>query len=208
MKKEKFVELWQIHAAEWHKGAFIRYQGESKPVSEFCNIKKNYGELVYKKYEAIKKLTKQLYFGDIDRRVNRFKRAAVIVYAINLTEPIEYINGYSEADIAVDKLLLKQRLAFHLGLHSIITQYPQDKVEQLCNSGDLFDFSIQSKGVGDENSDTFLEGIYKDIFFSGIYQNYNVLTMANVFLLITERSSRLSGFYNQPSVATHRKAEN
>ena len=198
MKKEKFLELWDTSVAEWQNNATVCYRNKNINVSEICSLKKEYGHKVYDMYDTIKNVSKRLYFGTTDARINRFKRAAVIVYAVSMMDPIEYKEGFCAEDVEVDKLLLKQRLAFHVGLYSIIMQYSKEIVEKQSEQGDLFDFSIESHGVGGEVSDTFLECVYKDIFYSEIYKNFNVLTMANVFLLITERSSRLSGL-SKPS---------
>ncbi len=194
MKKEKFVELWDKYAPQWYEKAVVHVDGCTHQVSEYCEVKDEYGEFLYETYEDIKHVTKKLYFESEENRVNRFKRAAILMYAINIADPLLYKNEYSEDDVEIGRLFLKQRLAFYIAQQSIIVQYPKNVVQPLIDERmPLYDLDIVSHGVGDGCSDTFTESIYKDLFFSGIYQNFNVLTMANVFVVLTERSSKLRG---------------
>ena len=85
---------------------------------------------------------------------------------------------------------MKQRLAFYVAIGSIIQDYSEEAVNAL--SKPYFDFENLGKRDIIDNEDTFLLSVYKDLFFAEVYQNYNVLTMANVFGLLTERASKLS----------------
>ena len=72
---------------------------------------------------------------------------------------------------------------------SILQDFDEKKIEECAKP--LFYFAeldAQSTISGD---DDFRLSLYKDLFFSEIYENYNVLTMANVYGLLTERCSHL-----------------
>lgn len=54
----------------------------------------------------------------------------------------------------------------------------------------IYDISSLDKGNNPEDDD-FLTSVYKDMFFSEIFYNYNVLTMANMLKLFTEKYTLL-----------------
>ena len=85
---------------------------------------------------------------------------------------------------------LKQRLAFYIAIGSIVQDYSEEDVSSLGKPH--FDFEDLGKCDIIDDEDTFLLSVYKDLFFSEVYENYNILTMANVFGLLTERASNLS----------------
>ena len=93
---------------------------------------------------------------------------------------------------------MKQRLAFYIGIGSIVQGFPEDAVKRVCaEPGKLFDFDTLDVNWSHTDQeiplekDDFLTSVYKDLFFSELYGNYNILTMANVFGLLTERASKL-----------------
>ncbi len=142
---------------------------------------------VYSNYKRIKSLVKNIYFKDKKSIISRYKRAAVITYAILLSDPIE---KKFQVTKNLDDLYLKQRLAFYMGIASIIQDFPQDQVENL--TGSLFQFDQLGKAFGNNaKEDDFLTSVYKDLMYAEIYKNYDVLAMANVFGLLTERASAL-----------------
>lgn len=184
MTEEKFVELWDGTVKEWVENCFeIRdSDGASQKVkfSQVCSVKKDACRRIYSNYLRIKALVKELYFKDKGKLISRYKRASVIIYAVIAGEdPLDY----KGEETKVEGLFLKQRFAFYLALTSIIQDY------EIAPDRPIFYFS--QLGVPTKNEDDFLTSVYKDIFFSEHYNNYNVLTMANMFGLLVERASTL-----------------
>lgn len=104
-------------------------------------------------------------------------------------------------DSAIDPYYLKQRLAFYVAVSSILQEYKKDEIQKKLDEGKkLFDAPRRSDIEKEAGVDSFFEGVYKDMFFAEVYHNYNVLTMANVFLLLTERASFLSELTPLPTV--------
>lgn len=196
MKLTTLKTLWDKYAGEWYKKDKVNIDGQLVPVSDLCSLKKSYEKILLQRYDKMKEIVKQSYFGNNIKHVNRYKRAAILAYVISSAEPIEFNKA---VPFGADEYFLKQRLAFYVAIGSIISDFPKDKVEAI--QGDLYDFYdlgfLNDKGAnpsqGSQDRDDFLTSVYKDLFFSEIYQNYNVLTMANVFGLLTEKSSKLAG---------------
>lgn len=195
MKQSTIKLLWDKYATEWHAKDKVNIDGKLVPVSDLCTLKKNYEKVLLQRYEKMKEIVKQSYFATNIKHVNRYKRAAILAYVISSAEPITYNQA---VPFGVDDYFLKQRLAFQVAIGSIIIDFPEDKVRAL--QGELFDYYdlgfLNDKGAnpiqGAQDRDDFLTSVYKDLFFSELYQNYNVLTMANVFGLLTEKSSKLA----------------
>lgn len=195
MKFSTIKSLWDKYANEWHKNEKVFINGQLVPVYDLCSLKQDYEKILLQRYDKMKEIIKQSYFATNIKHVNRYKRAAILAYVISSAEPITYNQA---VPFGVDDFFLKQRLAFYVALGSIVSDFPKAKVEAI--QGDLFDFYdlgfLNDKGVnpngGSQDRDDFLTSVYKDLFFSEIYQNYNVLTMANVFGLLTEKSSKLA----------------
>lgn len=187
MKKDIFCEFWNKWSSEWYK-ANIEVDGRLVPVADFCELVSNYGDVVYNYYETIKQIVKDSYFKDTSKRLSRYKRAAVVAYAINEASPLRYNDSSMQCDM--DSNFLKQRLAFFVALGSIIQDYSKQDVDALERP--YFDLKNLGKRDVIDGEDDFCQSVYKDLFYAGIYENYNVLTMANVFGLLTERASKLS----------------
>lgn len=187
MTEEKFVAFWNKHTQEWYENVCIKINNETYDIKDLCTLRRNYEKKVYKMYEQIKRKTKECYFQKPNgSRINRYKRAAVIAYAINKLSPVIY--NPSIPDIENKALFLNQRLAFYMAWVSIITDFPEEDVNKITL---ICDFAAIQKTSSPQEEDDFLISIYKDMYFSGIYRNYNVLTMANVFGLLTEHVSEL-----------------
>lgn len=188
MKKETFDTFWNLWTAEWLKGTF-KYKADDKQIVSLCRIKSKAGGAVFDEYEKMKETVKFAYFyplGDDDVKINRYKRAAVLSYLVLKSNPLIY--DYPEYDKKLDVYFLKQRLAFFIGIGSIIQSFDKSEVEKIQKP--IYNFS----DLGPKNpeyGDEFLMSVYKDMFFSELYDNYNVLTMANVYGLLTERASHL-----------------
>ena len=183
MYREKFEALWNSASNEWiHSALFKDENGEIKRVSDFCQVKSNYAAFLHERYEIIKTEIKKSYFYNSDKKLNRHKRAAVIVYTINSSNPLEYT---TENGCCIDRYFLKQRLAFFVGLSAILQDYSKSSIEKIKT---IFHFPTLTDEEERIKADDFLVSVYKDIFFSEIYYNYNVLTMANVFWLIENQS--------------------
>lgn len=201
MTLEKFKELWNVHALNWYDNCKISTNEVIINAKDVCKLRGDeYVPFIHQRYELIKDKVKELYFTNAaskDTTINPFKRAAIIVYAVNSLDPIVFSSHLNIPVKNINSLFLKQRLAFHLGLHSILMEFPEDLLKNLSLEIPHFDFEIVSIGVGGMTGDSFLKGIYKDIFFSEIYKNYNVITMSNVYLLIIERSSQFRGVFSK-----------
>lgn len=193
------MAFWKQWSKKWYQTT-VCYSSERPqdkiPVQKKCKLKKNYTSVIHTNYESAKATAKKLYFRNATRdeeakRISKYKRAAVLTYAVMKSEPLIYINGNNENLAMVDPYYLKERLAVYMAIGSIIQDFPQDKVSLLLrdNTG-LYDF--ESLGMDrTQGDDTFLESMYKDLFLADLYGNYNVLTMANVYGLLTERCSEL-----------------
>lgn len=181
MTEQKFIELWDGAVAHWLENEFYdKASCQKLKIKNLCSIKPTACHRIYNNYSNIKELVKKLYFKDKTIRISRYKRAAVIVYAtIAGEDPLEY----TDKKTPVDNYFLKQRFAFFLALTSIIQDYEVEIKPIFC-------FPELGKTKKDDEDD-FLLSVYKDLFYSEIYKNYNVLTMANIFGLIVERASTL-----------------
>ena len=188
MKREKFKSFWDNWSNKWITSSTIHWDGKEVAVSSLCALRSDYGDALYDRYCLIKKTVKDSYFQDNTKRLSRYKRAAVIAYTINGATPLTYLAKSIQDDM--HPAFLKQRLAFYVAIGSIIQDYSEEAVNAL--SKPYFDFENLGKRDIIDNEDTFLLSVYKDLFFAEVYQNYNVLTMANVFGLLTERASKLS----------------
>ena len=186
MQQSLFVYFWENWSSRWYNSE-IKIDEKPTPIAELCSIKPNYGPVLYRRYSLIKEIVKESYFRNTEKKLSRYKRAAVIAYAINESSPLEYKDPTVSNDL--DSIYLKQRLAFCVALGSIIQDYPEDEVSKLKKP--YFDFDSLGKRDIVAGEDDFLLSVYKDMFFADIYENYNVLTMANVFGLLTEKASRL-----------------
>ena len=202
MKYEQFRDFWNCHIEKWYSVATIAVGDTNVSVNTLCSLKKDYTEIVFKKYEAIKNIIKESYFKNIrpeDKQschLSRYKRASVLTYAIIKCSPIEY---YDEKEQPwIDPYFLKQRLAFYMAISSIIQDCPKEFIEEYKNKKISF-YDFKSLGANECNvacEDDFLMSVYKDLLYSEIYDNYNVLTMANVYGLLTEKSSVLKFLRN------------
>ena len=207
MKKEKFETFWKLTVDEWYKNeeVYINYHNQWEKVSEWCKIRNEIDEnkavdYLYTKYNEVKFNTKKYYFKQMDNiekedtetRLSRYKRAAVLTYTVLLANPLCQKDG---EPLTVDPLFLKQRLAFFVALSSIIQDYDINKITKyLKETGKpVFQLSSlgRSEGYDETNEDSFCLSLYKDLFFAEHYDNYNILTMANIYGLLTERCSCL-----------------
>lgn len=196
MKLSTMQELWDSWSENWYRKATVEINGIDTSVATLCEIKKGYANIVFHRYNKIKKIFKQSYFYKRHDYISRYKRAAILAYAISAADPLFYRES---PENGLDKYYLKQRLAFSVAIGSIIQDFPQSAVETICRDGNIYDF--ESLGYVDrlfdqinneqDTRDDFRMSVYKDLFFAEIYQNYNILTMANVFGLLTEKASIL-----------------
>ena len=187
MEREKFKSFWDSWSNAWI-ASNISWKGREVALSSLCTLKSDYGDALYDRYCLIKKTVKDSYFQDNKKRLSRYKRAAVIAYTVNGAAPLTYLDKNIQNDM--HPAFLKQRLAFYAAIGSILQDYSEEAVKALPQPH--FDFENLGKCDIVDDEDTFLLSVYKDLFFSEVYENYNVLTMANVFGLLTERASELS----------------
>lgn len=192
MKKNKFIELWNASTIPWMNSSF-EFEGEKYIIKDYCNIKEDIVDTLFLKYEKIKQVTKDCYFqqNDKDCHLSRYKRAAVLMYAILLSNPLIYLREDKQCD-GYDILFLKQRLAFSVAISSIVQDYPKDEVKKKINQENCGLFDFKSLDTPDIQGDDFLLSVYKDLFFSEIFENFNVLTMANLLGVLSKKVSLLS----------------
>lgn len=224
MKISKMQELWDSWSENWYQKATIDVNGVETSVAVLCEIKKGYSRIIYHRYNKIKKIFKKSYFYKRHDNISRYKRAAIIAYAISAAEPLFYRNL---PEGQMDDCYLKQRLAFHVAIGSIIQDFPEYAIKAVNKDGKVFDFDALGEidrifdrlNNEQDSRDDFRLSVYKDLFFAEIYENYNILTMANVFGLLTEKSSILRGaleFHeaslrqnqNSPNTAQNQEPEN
>ncbi len=208
MKYPTFEIFWkECFINGWLKTTKILKQGILTSVDELCSFKETAINDVYKAYESVKETTKSLYFKNYNEEdassvhLNKYKRAAVLTCAVIKADPL--IIKHDCISDGMDELFLKQNLAFNVGLQSILQEFPQEDLKKYKGFvGEFFDFSnkaifnFSDLGRIDRNpgDDDFLASVYKDLFFAEIHQNYNVLTMANIYGLLVERAS-IVGLY-------------
>lgn len=92
MTLEKFEAFWNLWSEQWLEEE-INIDGNKKKPSSLCSIKKGIAEEVWNNYNIIKRIVKDKYFAEKDKskiRLDKYKRAAVIVYAINCSSPLKY----------------------------------------------------------------------------------------------------------------------
>lgn len=189
MTLAKFKELWKVASEDWFNEATVSGGKSERPVSDFCELEDNcFVQKLFDRYNIIKKIVKQDYYNHNKKRatLNKYRRAAVLIYAVNESEPLRY-KGYDPGE---KPLFLKQRLAIHVGIISILSEFRQEEVRNL--DGVIFDPPALSEFDQEIGADDFNVSMYKDLYFSERYQNYNVLTMSNLLWLLTEKASKLN----------------
>ena len=195
MTEEKFVSFWNEWSSRWIGHAKCFHVDDISTlffVKDKCALKDVASE-AYSLYILCKDRTKDRYFDrkKKDPILSRYKRAALIAYVVLYSDCMDYVDS---DNYSTDPFLLKERLAFHMAIGSIIQSFDQERVSSLIKKykgKPLFSYDDLEIDRG-EHDDSFLQSVYKDMYFSRIYKNYNILTMANVFGLLTEKSSLLS----------------
>ena len=190
MTEAKFIELWNGTVARWIGDSFILIDNEVERTvsfSDVCSVKNDVVHRIYQNYEHVKSIVKKLYFKDKTKRISKYKRAAVIIYAIIAgQDPLEYKVEKSK----YRKMFLKQRFALNMALSSIMQSY-EINLSELKEP--IFKFDELGAPV-DQGDDDFLLSVYKDIYYSEQHKNFNILSMANIFGLLVERASILDRF--------------
>ena len=203
MIKATFTALWNNWAKTWHQQgscSIINKDGKEVVVKfrEICTLKSdsNTVDELWDRYTRSKKNTKDIYFYENDMLLSRYRRAAILAYVISGAVPLEYnfekyieIFGAEVDGVPIsklpDRLYLKQRLAFYIGLCSIIMDYDNKELKE--HPKPIFHFpKLPDWDVG--KVDDFLTSVYKDLFYSEVYRNRNILTLANLFWVLTENS--------------------
>lgn len=194
MTEEKFISFWNEWSSRWISSAKCAHVDNISiliPVKEKCALN-DIARDVYSYYIQCKDRTKNRYFNLTEKEpiLSRYKRASLISYVVLNSDCLDLKD---KEKYSADPYLLIERFAFHMALGSIIQSFDHEKVNCLIekHKGAPI-FSFESLGIDrGKQDDTFLQSVYKDMYFSRIYHNYNILTMANVFGLLTERSSLL-----------------
>lgn len=192
MTLEKFEDFWKLWTEQWLESEIEIDEVKIKP-SSLCSIKRDIAKEVWNNYNIIKRIVKDKYFAEKDKskiRLDKYKRAAVIVYAINSSSPLKYKRSKTE-NRKVDGSLLKQRLAFYIAWASIVMEYDKTDVESLGEPV-CINFPIRTDYENEMGADSFELGLYKGLFYAQLYNAYDVMSMANVFWLLVENASNLS----------------
>jgi len=208
MKEETFCALWKEWSKKWHETAEYdisiwnpqKREMEKKHiiVKDYCNVIQGRESELWRLYEKSKENVKRIYLYGDDIKINRFRRAAVLSYVLSSAMTLSYneenytkffgelIEGCSIKQLP-DPLYLKQRLAIHCAVESIIMEYDRNDVISLTGKPI---FSIPRMASWEENKvDDFLSSVCKELFFSDVYGNQNVLALANMFWVLTQLSS-------------------
>lgn len=194
MKKDKFAQFWNITANEWLKNGIVSKHDDENgdqefKIKELCSFKPDCDNILYKNYTSLKKLLKDAYYSCPEKcKLSTYKRAAVLAYTVIVSDPLVYRDS-KEAN----ELFLKERLALRVALCSIVQTFvhSDEELKELTKDGKpVFHFDEVDRFTG-KDEDSFLESVYKDMRFADLYQNYNILTMANVFGLLTVLASAL-----------------
>lgn len=190
MNQQTFQLFWNMWSTNWLQTQYV--EPDHIRVSDLCRIRPDYDKVLYVQYASIKDTVKKIYFQreqGKDIRLNKYKRAAALAYAINRSNPLVYFE-HPKNEHRIDLFCLKQRLAFYVAWGSILEEYPKHEVTKVARS--LFAFPRRSPSEVAAGADDFITSIYKDMFYAEIYHNYNVLTMANLFWALTEKASALA----------------
>ena len=203
MTIEKFMEFWDNWSPIWYNSArccVVDNPHEIYHVKEKCRIPYTAATNVYSKYQKLKAATKGAYFalreGEQPEaiKLSKYKRGAVLIEAVLESNCLEYY----EQEENEDPYLLKERLAFYLGITSIIQSLAGGNINALVQPtkenptpGSIYKFD-ELDIEREQDADDFLQSVYKDLYFARMLGNYNVLTMANLLGVLTERASLLS----------------
>ena len=194
MKEKKFNEFWAATAFEWYDNGFVvQHDTETGrieiPIKDLCSFKPHCEKDLYNNYMSLKHVLKDAYYMHPQTsKLSLFKRASVLSYTVLLTDPLVYADTTQ-----LDSFFLKQRLAVRIALCSIVQAFINDdsQLQSITKNGTpLFHFD-GIDAFQHDGEDSFLESVYKDMYFAEQYRNYNVLTMANVYGLLTILGSNL-----------------
>jgi len=138
-------------------------------------------------YNKIKRIVKNKYFSCDDPEniiISRYKRAAIISYVILGIRPFA-VNASVRPD---DKaFLINEYFAFYLGLHSLLMDFPSEEIEHLIRSGSsIFCFPKSQDGS------IYADIVAKEFYFSILYRNYNILSVADKYYLLLKKCSALN----------------
>ena len=129
MTKRKFNEFWDKWTLAWMETDFY-YQGTFLSVSSLCEVDNRTKFSIYKAYMDIKQVVKDSYFynpveSNKEPTLNRYKRAAVLMYVICNYEPLKY---HKDIHIPADPMMLKQRFAFYMATASILQDFRKEDI--------------------------------------------------------------------------------
>lgn len=188
MKAKTFNQLWDALIIDFLQAP------QSAPLHEAyidgrLSIKSNACCLVYDKYEKIKTLFKQNYFPSKKAFIlDRHKRAAILVYAFIDIHPVTVAKLVDNDSVFLH--LANEILAFYFGLYSITLDYKKEAIERVIDEFHSVFFRFPETHLPgkpaikhfEENG--YLALVCKDLYFSKLFRNYNILTMANMFFLL------------------------
>lgn len=201
MNKNQFHQLW-AQGIKFLDALSSSWMHEVYSKQAVILRSNNIEELVHTCYEGIKKEVKKNYFlanDDTEIILNRYKRAAVLSYAILEMEPfIE--NKHYKAEIPVKAELFNEYFAFYLGLHSLLIDYPKEELDSLfadASKKDIFHFPLLNNNttndiaptVSAQDSDYFSENSYvdsvaKEFQYCRVFNNFNLLSVADKYFLL------------------------
>jgi hypothetical protein len=187
MLQSKFHDLWQTLVIDFlnsQKSECLNVAYKQKRLT----VRWNAESLVFQRYERIKQLFKDNYFkSSEDTTLDRHKRAAIIVYAFIDVMPL-VLESPKSTD-AIQLQLVNECVAFYFGLHYLTIDYKDEAISRIVNELNSVFFTLPDhhfppKGEQCVESNHYAICVWKDLYFSRIFRNYNILTMSNVFYLL------------------------
>lgn len=136
-------------------------------------------------YNKVKQVVKEKYFRkNISKiTISRYKRAAIISNVVLGVRPFKIDRAVSPEDKA---FLINEYFAFYLGLHSLLIDFSDEYINHYKNENpDIFKFPTPSNG------DAYIDIVAKELYFSMLYKNYNILSMADKYYLLLKGFSGL-----------------
>jgi len=193
MTYSKFCELWDVFVIESMERNPINNQPSGGSARFF--LVKDAAEIVYNEYTKIKKTFKEMYFTKPDKEtkrcsIDRYKRASLLCYSFNNISPI-YDSKLAKENLEFEAFFVNQFHAFYFGLCSLLLDYSPDAIQNIVdnNNSIFFTFPTVQLPIYEHADHSFtrndyLSNVCRDLYFSKVFGNYSVLTLANVFLLL------------------------
>lgn len=204
MEKSDFHSLW-TQVLAFFDSPTSSWLGECIRKHEFV-LRDNAEKSVHQSYEVIKAIVKERYFDPLimtddtsEHNISRYKRASVLSYAVLEVLPFQRSRGAYSAVAPSKSDLFNEYFAFYLGLHSLLIDYPEETIDRLKKSKhtrDLFVFPKHYDSVGESMSEsiTYADSVATEFQYARKFNNFNVLSVANMYYLLLHYCSYLEGY--------------